>query len=98
MRRLRCTVISKTVGNQTCGSLATLAAGGLLARCWGVPKETEPRGGIKAWPSQGVFGSITPLPGLLAFIVFAFSDLVKKGNTLRAVPSSKLLKRTYHCP
>lgn len=55
-------------------------------------------GGIKAWPSQGVFSSITPLPGLLAFIVFAFSDLVKKGNTLRAVPSNKLLERTYHCP
>lgn len=98
MRRLRCTVISKTVGNQIRGSLATLAAGGLLARHWGVPEEMEPRGGIKAWPSQWVFGSITLLPGLLAFIVFAFSDLAKKGNTFRAVPSNRLLERTYHCP
>lgn len=74
------------------------AAGGLLARGWGVPEEMEPRAGIKAWPSRGVFSSITPLPDLLALTVFAFSDLVKKGNTLRAVPSNELLERTYHCP
>lgn len=42
MRRVQCTVISKTAGNQTRGSLAALAAGGLLERRWGVPEEMEP--------------------------------------------------------
>lgn len=83
MRRVQCTVISKTVGNPTCGSWPLY--------CWrpvgkglGVPEKMEPRAGIKAWPSRQVFGSITPLPDLLALIVFAFSDLMKKGNTLQS--------------
>lgn len=69
-----------------------------VGKALGSARRDGAEGGIKAWPSQGVFGSIPPLPGLLAFIVFAFSDLVKKGNTLRAVPSNQLLERTYHCP
>ena len=71
----------------------------LPAACWegaGACLKRWSRGRNKGLAFSG--GSITPLPSLLAFTVFAFSDLVKKGNTLRAVPSSKLLERTYHCP